>query len=64
MCLDSGPRATAAAVGGWRVCCVLTARAGCGNYEQLWITTSLRGLAVATLKVAVTKEGAHSGLSR
>ena len=34
---------------------------GCGNYEQLWLTTSLRGLAGGTLKVEVLEEGVHSG---
>ena len=34
---------------------------GCGNYEQLWVTTSLRGLAAGTLKVEVLNEGVHSG---
>lgn len=34
---------------------------GCGNYEQLWCTTSLRGLAGGNLKVQVLTEGVHSG---
>ncbi len=34
---------------------------GCGNYEQLWMTTSLRGIAAGTLKVEVLNEGVHSG---
>ena len=34
---------------------------GCGNYEQLWCTTSLRGLAGGNLKVQVLSEGVHSG---
>jgi acetylornithine deacetylase/succinyl-diaminopimelate desuccinylase-like protein len=34
---------------------------GCGNYEQLWSTTSLRGLASGTLTVEVLSEGVHSG---
>jgi acetylornithine deacetylase/succinyl-diaminopimelate desuccinylase-like protein len=34
---------------------------GCGNYEQLWCTTSLRGLAGGTLRVEVLTEGVHSG---
>jgi acetylornithine deacetylase/succinyl-diaminopimelate desuccinylase-like protein len=34
---------------------------GCGNYEQLWCTTSLRGLAGGNLKVSVLSEGVHSG---
>jgi acetylornithine deacetylase/succinyl-diaminopimelate desuccinylase-like protein len=35
--------------------------AECGNYEQLWCTTSLRGNAIATLRVEVLTEGVHSG---
>jgi acetylornithine deacetylase/succinyl-diaminopimelate desuccinylase-like protein len=34
---------------------------GCGNYHQLWSTTSLRGLINGTLKIAVLTEGVHSG---
>jgi acetylornithine deacetylase/succinyl-diaminopimelate desuccinylase-like protein len=34
---------------------------GCGNYEQLWCTTSLRGLAGGNLTVRVLEEGVHSG---
>ena len=34
---------------------------GCGNYEQLWMTTSLRGIAAGTLNVEVLSEGVHSG---
>jgi acetylornithine deacetylase/succinyl-diaminopimelate desuccinylase-like protein len=34
---------------------------GCGDYERLWMTTSLRGLAAGTLKVEVLTEGVHSG---
>ena len=34
---------------------------GCGNYEQLWLTTSLRGMVIGTLKVRVLTEGVHSG---
>jgi acetylornithine deacetylase/succinyl-diaminopimelate desuccinylase-like protein len=34
---------------------------GCGNYDQLWLTTSLRGLAGGTLRVSVLEEGVHSG---
>ena len=34
---------------------------GCGNYEQLWITTSLRGLVSGTLSVSTLTEGVHSG---
>ncbi|MDX1432820.1 MAG: M20/M25/M40 family metallo-hydrolase, partial [Gammaproteobacteria bacterium] len=34
---------------------------GCGNYDQLWCTTSLRGLAAGSLRVEVLSEGVHSG---
>jgi acetylornithine deacetylase/succinyl-diaminopimelate desuccinylase-like protein len=34
---------------------------GCGDYERLWMTTSLRGLAAGTLHVDVLTEGVHSG---
>ncbi|MEO9134994.1 MAG: M20 family metallopeptidase [Casimicrobiaceae bacterium] len=34
---------------------------GCGDYERLWMTTSLRGLAAGTLQVDVLTEGVHSG---
>ncbi len=35
--------------------------AGCGNYDQLWITTSLRGSVVGDLEVEILQEGVHSG---
>src|SRR5690606_32517734 len=34
---------------------------GAGNYEQLWITTSLRGMAAGVLDVEILNEGVHSG---
>ena len=34
---------------------------GCGNYDQLWCTTSLRGIAAGTLCVDILDEGVHSG---
>jgi len=34
---------------------------GCGNYDQLWSTTSLRGLVAGTLNVSILREGVHSG---
>ncbi|HZT86672.1 MAG TPA: M20 family metallopeptidase [Stellaceae bacterium] len=34
---------------------------GCGNYDQLWLTTSLRGMVAGTLSVHVLTEGVHSG---
>ncbi len=40
---------------------VICLDSGAGNYEQLWLTSSLRGLASGTLKVQVLTEGVHSG---
>jgi acetylornithine deacetylase/succinyl-diaminopimelate desuccinylase-like protein len=37
--------------------------AECGNYDQFWCTTSLRGNLVGTLRVEVLKEGVHSGMA-
>ena len=34
---------------------------GCGDYERMWATTSLRGLTGGTLTVEVLTEGVHSG---
>ena len=34
---------------------------GCGDYERLWLTTSLRGNAAGTLSIRVLDEGVHSG---
>jgi len=34
---------------------------GCLTYDRLWVTTSLRGNLVATLRVQVLTEGVHSG---
>ena len=34
---------------------------GCGNYDQLWMTTSLRGLIAGNLRVQILEEGVHSG---
>jgi len=34
---------------------------GCGDYERLWLTTSLRGIAMGVLTVRVLEEGVHSG---
>ena len=36
---------------------------GCGDYERLWCTTSLRGLVAGDLRVEVLAEGIHSGNS-
>jgi acetylornithine deacetylase/succinyl-diaminopimelate desuccinylase-like protein len=40
---------------------VICLDSGCGNYDQLWSTTSLRGLVTGTLRVEILKEGVHSG---
>jgi acetylornithine deacetylase/succinyl-diaminopimelate desuccinylase-like protein len=40
---------------------VICLDSGAGNYEQLWLTTSLRGLVVGTLTVHVLEQGQHSG---
>ena len=40
---------------------VICLDSGCGNYEQLWCTTSLRGLIGGVLTVEVLDEGVHSG---
>ena len=40
---------------------VICLDSGCGNYEQLWITSSLRGMATGTLTVSTLTEGVHSG---
>jgi len=34
---------------------------GAGNYEQVWLTVSLRGMASGTLRADVLSEGVHSG---
>jgi acetylornithine deacetylase/succinyl-diaminopimelate desuccinylase-like protein len=36
---------------------------GCANYDQLWVTTSLRGLIGGTLSVEILDEGVHSGMA-
>ena len=43
------------------VALVICLDSGAGNYDQLWLTTSLRGLAGGTLKVEILTEGVHSG---
>ena len=37
--------------------------AECGNYDQVWCTTSLRGNLIGTLTVRVLTEGVHSGMA-
>ena len=34
---------------------------GCGDYERLWVTTSLRGVVTGDLRVSTLTEGVHSG---
>ena len=34
---------------------------GAGNYDQLWLTTNLRGMVSGVLRVEVLTEGVHSG---
>jgi acetylornithine deacetylase/succinyl-diaminopimelate desuccinylase-like protein len=40
---------------------VICLDSGCGDYERLWLTTSLRGMAAGTLDIHVLEEGVHSG---
>ena len=40
---------------------VIALDSGAGNYDQMWVTTSLRGLVNGTLTVNVLTEGVHSG---
>jgi len=40
---------------------VICLDSGAGNYEQLWLTVSLRGMAAGTLRADVLTEGVHSG---
>jgi acetylornithine deacetylase/succinyl-diaminopimelate desuccinylase-like protein len=37
--------------------------AECGNYEQLWLTSTLRGNLVGTLRAEILREGVHSGMA-
>lgn len=42
---------------------VICLDSGCGNYEQLWSTTSLRGQLVVNLRIDILREGVHSGIA-
>jgi acetylornithine deacetylase/succinyl-diaminopimelate desuccinylase-like protein len=42
---------------------VICLDAECGNYTQLWCTTSLRGNLVGELTIRVLTEGVHSGMA-
>jgi acetylornithine deacetylase/succinyl-diaminopimelate desuccinylase-like protein len=44
-----------------RVGLVVCLDSGAGSYDQLWLTTSLRGMVSGVLKVEVLGEGIHSG---
>lgn len=44
-----------------RVSLVVCLDSGAGNYDQLWLTTSLRGMVSGVLRVEVLTEGVHSG---
>ena len=43
------------------VALVICLDSGAGNYDQLWLTSSLRGMASGVLKVEILTEGVHSG---
>lgn len=43
------------------VALVVCLDSGAGNYDQLWLTNSLRGMASGVLKVEILTEGVHSG---
>src|SRR3984893_14171244 len=42
---------------------VICLDAECGNYDQVWCTTSLRGNLTGKLRVRVLNEGVHSGMA-
>ncbi len=44
-----------------QVSLVVCLDSGAGNYDQLWLTTSLRGMVSGSLKVEILSEGVHSG---
>jgi acetylornithine deacetylase/succinyl-diaminopimelate desuccinylase-like protein len=46
---------------GGDVSLVVCLDSGCGDYERLWSTTSLRGMAGGELRVDILREGVHSG---
>ncbi len=43
------------------VALVVCLDSGAGNYDQLWLTTSLRGMVSGVLRVEILSEGVHSG---
>lgn len=44
-----------------KVSLVICLDSGCLDYERMWVTTSLRGVAMVILRVEVLTEGVHSG---
>lgn len=40
---------------------VICLDSGCGNYDQLWLTNTLRGMLIGELQVGVLKGSVHSG---
>jgi acetylornithine deacetylase/succinyl-diaminopimelate desuccinylase-like protein len=36
---------------------------GCIDYDRMWLTTSLRGFCMVTLRIDILNEGVHSGSS-
>ncbi|MCX8048994.1 MAG: M20/M25/M40 family metallo-hydrolase [Methylohalobius sp.] len=42
---------------------VIALDSGTGDYERLWVTTSLRGMLSCTVTVRTLKEAAHSGIA-
>ena len=42
---------------------VICLDAECGNYDQVWCTTSLRGNVIGSLRIRVLTEGVHSGMA-
>eukprot|EP01091_Cochliopodium_minus_P017608 TRINITY_DN6948_c0_g1_i2.p1 TRINITY_DN6948_c0_g1~~TRINITY_DN6948_c0_g1_i2.p1 ORF type:complete len:384 (-),score=120.37 TRINITY_DN6948_c0_g1_i2:14-1165(-) len=40
---------------------VICLDSGCGNYEQMWLTSSLRGVIGGSLSVSLLSESVHSG---
>jgi acetylornithine deacetylase/succinyl-diaminopimelate desuccinylase-like protein len=44
-----------------QVALVVCLDSGAGNYDQLWLTTSLRGMVSGVLRVEILTEGVHSG---
>jgi acetylornithine deacetylase/succinyl-diaminopimelate desuccinylase-like protein len=46
-----------------RITLVTCLDAGGGDYERLWLTSSLRGLVQATLTVSILEDAVHSGIA-